>query len=233
MPLNKPFQRTQRPISGAVSAALPAARLDFIRKVYAAFLVSILVAVAGVLAALRVPAVGQFVTDHYVFLLVAEVAAVLGVVFLRRRPGSNVALFGAFALLSGLTTGIIVLSYMAAGLHDVVVQAAGMTVVAFGGLTGYVFVSGRDFSFLRGFVTTGLFVVLGGVVLSMFVQSSAMGFAVAAGGVLLFSAFILYDTSQIIHHYREEEWVAAAMALYLDVLNLFLFLLQLLGGNRD
>jgi len=94
-------------------------------------------------------------------------------------------------------------------------------------------VSGRDFSFLRGFVTTGLFVVLGGVLLSMFVQSSAISFAVAAGGVLLFSAFILYDTSQIIHHYREEEWVAAAMALYLDVLNLFLFLLQLLAGDRD
>ena len=231
--MNKPFQRTQRPVVGAVSAALPAARLDFIRKVYAAFLGSILVGAAGVVATLRIAAVGQFVMEHYVLVLVAEVAAVLGVVFMRRRPGVNLAVFGAFALLSGLTTGVIVMSYAAAGLFDVVVQAAGMTVVAFGGLTGYVFVSGRDFSFLRGFVTTGLFVVLGGVLLSMFVQSSAISFAVAAGGVLLFSAFILYDTSQIIHHYREEEWVAAAMALYLDVLNLFLFLLQLLAGDRD
>jgi FtsH-binding integral membrane protein len=117
-------------------------------------------------------------------------------------------------------------------MYDVVVQAAGLTVLAFSSITGYAFVTKKDFSFMRGFVTTGLFVVLGGSILSIFVQSSALSFAVSAGGVLLFSGFILYDTSNIIHHHKEDEWVGAAMSMYLNVLNLFLFLLRLLS-NRD
>ena len=230
--MNNPFQRTHRTMHGAVAHGLPEERMVFIRKVYAAFMASILVAAAGAVATLRVPGVNQFVANNYFLVIIGQFLALGGVVFLRRAKGVNIAAFAAFAALTGLTTGLIVVSYLNAGLYDVVVQAAGLTVVAFGSLTGYAFVTKKDFSFMRGFVTIGLFVVIGGAILTWFVQSSALSFAVSAGGVLLFSGFILYDTSNIIHHYREDEWVGAAMGLYLNVLNLFLFLLQLLS-SRD
>ena len=230
--MSNPFRGTQQTIPGAAAHALPEQRMVFIRKVYAAFMASILVAAAGAVATLRVPGVGEFVANNYFLVIFGEFAALAGVIFLRRKKGVNVAAFAAFAALTGLTTGLIVSSYLQAGLYDVVVQAAGLTVVAFGSLTGYAFLTKKDFSFMRGFVTIGLFVVLGGAVLTWFVQSSALNFAVSAGGVLLFSGFILYDTSNIIHHYREDEWVGAAMGLYLNVLNLFLFLLRLLS-SRD
>lgn len=230
--MNNPFQRTQQTMHGAVANALPEQRMVFIRKVYSAFMASIAVAAAGAVATLRVPGVGEFVANNYILVIVGEFVALGGVIFLRRKKGVNVAAFALFAALTGLTTGLIVASYLQAGMYDVVVQAAGLTVVAFGSLTGYAFVSKKDFSFMRGFVTIGLFVVLGGAVLTWFVQSSALSFAVSAGGVLLFSGFILYDTSNIIHHYKEDEWVSAAMGMYLNVLNLFLFLLRLLS-SRD
>jgi len=231
--MRNPFAQPKVHVSGAVAAALPEARLAFIRKVYAALMATITVASAGVAAVLRVPAVAELALAWYWPLLIAELVTVFAVFFLHRRHPLNVALLGLFALLTGLTTGVIVFSYVAAGLADTVVQAAGLTVVAFGSLTGYVLVTKKDFSFLRGFVTVGLFVILGGLILNLFVQAPALNFAISAGGVLLFSAFILYDTSNVLFRYREDEWVGATLALFLDFLNLFLFLLRLLSSDRD
>lgn len=229
--MRQPFEQSH-PIPGAVSGAIPEERMAFIRKVYAAFMGSILMLAVGVAGVLTVPGVGQAVADSFWVVIVAEFAALAGVIFLRKRAGLRLLLFGAFSLITGLTTGLLVAQYVAQGMGDVVLQAAGLTVVAFGGLTTYAFTSGKDFSFLRGFVTTGLFVVVGGSILTWFIDAPALSFAVAGGGVLLFSGFILYDTSNIIRRYREDEWLSAAMGLYLDVLNLFLFLLRLLA-RRD
>ena len=231
--MRSPFAVTRTPVRGAVARALPEERLAFVRKVYAALLGTVTVAAGGAAAVLRVPAVAEAVLAWYLPLVLAELATVLAVVFLHRRYPLNVALLGLFSLLTGLTTGAVVSTYVAAGMGAVAVQAAALTVLAFGSLTGYVLLTKKDFSFLGGFVTVGLFVILGGLVLNFFVQAPALGFAMSAGGVLLFSAFILYDTSNVLHRYREDEWVAATLALFLDVLNLFLFLLRLLSGNRD
>ncbi len=227
-----PFARPTQTVQGAAATALPEARLAFIRKVYAAFLGSVFLAAVGVTAVMRLPAVAELVAAWYLPLILLEIVAVIAVVVLHRRAPLNGVLLAAFSLLTGLTTGLVVLTYAMAGMADTVVQAAGLTVVAFGSLTGYVLLTKKDLSFLRGFLTVGLFVVFGGLVLNWFLGAPAFGFAISAAGVLLFSGYILYDTSNVLHRYREDEWVAAALALYLDFLNLFLFLLRLLS-SRD
>ncbi len=147
----------------------------------------------------------------------------------RRKPGLNVAALFAFTTVSGLTLGPVMLVYNA----GVVQEALVLTVLIFGGLTMYVMLSKRDFSFLGGFLITGLIVVIVGSLLNAFLfQSPAGEFMLAAGGVLLFSGFILYDTSNILRHYDVEDYTSATLALYLDILNLFLFLLRLLS-SRD
>jgi FtsH-binding integral membrane protein len=82
-------------------------------------------------------------------------------------------------------------------------------------------------------VITGLIVViLAGLLNVLFISSSALGFAVAAATLLLFTGFVLYDTSNIIRHYPTNEYVAGALSLYLDVFNIFLALLRILNSGR-
>jgi FtsH-binding integral membrane protein len=144
-------------------------------------------------------------------------------------PGINLlALFGFTTL-----TGVIIspLLYIVGRNNPVsILQAGVLTVGIFGGLTAYVFLSNRDFSFLRGMVTVGLIIVLlTGFFNILFVGSLGLGFALAVATLLLFAGFVLYDTSNIIRRYPTNEYVAGALALYLDALNIFLALLRILN----
>ena len=106
--------------------------------------------------------------------------------------------------------------------------------VAFVALTAYTFVSRRDFSFLKGFVWTGLVaLIVLGLSNYFFFESPLVALASSGIGVLLFSAFILYDTSSILREYPNEEYISAALTLYLDVFLLFENLLYLFGMLGD
>jgi len=107
-----------------------------------------------------------------------------------------------------------------------------LTGVAFVGLTGYVMVSRRDFSFLGAALNIGLWVLLGAMLLGFFVHSAAFGLAIASVGVLLFAGYILFDTWQILNS-REDDAVGAALRLFLDVVNLFLMLVRILASSRE
>jgi FtsH-binding integral membrane protein len=82
-------------------------------------------------------------------------------------------------------------------------------------------------------VVTGLIeVVLAGVLNLLIVGSSALAFAISCGALLLFSGFVLYDTSNIIRRYPTNEYVAGALSLYLDAFNIFMALLRILNAGR-
>jgi FtsH-binding integral membrane protein len=66
----------------------------------------------------------------------------------------------------------------------------------------------------------------------MFIASSAFGFAISVAALLLFSGFVLYDTSNIIRRYPTNEYIAGALSLYLDAFNIFLALLRILNSGR-
>ena len=78
----------------------------------------------------------------------------------------------------------------------------------------------------------GLWVVLGAILLSIFVHSAALSLAIASVGVLLFSGYILYDTSRLLREPCTDA-VSAALRLFLDVVNLFVFLLRILSSSRS
>ena len=96
--------------------------------------------------------------------------------------------------------------------------------------TGYVHKTGKDFTRMGGFLFAGLIVVLLASIAAMFIP--AMHAGVSAVAALLFSGFILYDTSRLVRG-EEDNYVMAAVSMYLNVLNLFLSLLQLLGISFD
>ena len=87
---------------------------------------------------------------------------------------------------------------------------------------------------MSGFLMAGLIVIIVGGLLNLFFFQSAWGhFAMSGASVLLFSGFILYDTSNILRYYGTDEHVSATLALYLDVLNLFIALLSILGIMKN
>jgi modulator of FtsH protease len=107
-----------------------------------------------------------------------------------------------------------------------------LTVLGFTGLTSYALLSKRDFSFLGGFLSMGLWVLIGASLLSLFVGGASFSLAIASVGVLLFGGYILFDTSRILRDPTNRDPVGAAIGLYLNFLNLFLFLLRILGSAR-
>ena len=140
-----------------------------------------------------------------------------------------VALF-SFTTVSGLTLGPLL--YQVG--PTIAAEAFALTAITFVGLSLYVVYSKKDFSFMSGFLMAGLIVIIvGGLINMFFIGSTMMHFVMSGGSVLLFSGFILYDTSNILRYYGTDEHVSATLALYLDVLNLFIALLSILGIMRS
>ena len=117
-------------------------------------------------------------------------------------------------------------------------QALGGTAIVFTGLSGYVLTTRKNFSFLRGFVAAGLMLMLAAVVFLLVAsffgyQFSTMNLVLSAGIVLLMSALILYQTSEIVNG-GETNYILATTTLFMSIINLFTSLLHLLGfANSD
>ncbi len=109
-----------------------------------------------------------------------------------------------------------------------VIGAAGLvTLVMFGGLTAIVWLTGKDFSFLGyglGIAGMGIFAL---IVASFFFGGLNLGIWFSVGMIVFASAYILYDTSNVMHHYRPTQHVAASLALFASVALLFWYVLRL------
>ena len=113
------------------------------------------------------------------------------------------------------------------GQSSVIPTAAIITGIVFLGLTAVVFVSGADFSFLRGALAIGGLVAIGTVICGMIFQWD-LGVFFSGAMILLASGYILYDTSNVLHRYRVDQYVAASLALFASVALLFYYVLRLL-----
>ena len=114
----------------------------------------------------------------------------------------------------------------------IVMQALGMTGLVFFGLSGYVLTTKKDFSFMGGFLFAGLIVLIAASVFNLFFQAPMAHLMISCVSVLIFSGYILYDTSDIING-RETNYISATIRLYLDVFNIFVSLLHILGFLND
>ena len=203
-------------------------RLVFIKKVYSLLALSMLTA-----------AVGAYLGSGPLFLLVApnmmlffllQIGLIFFASFAARKPGINIIALFSFTTISGLTLGPMLVTVG----PTIAAEAFALTAITFVSLSLYVVISKKDFSFMSGFLMAGLVVlVVGGLLNIFFIQSGMMHFVMSGASVLLFSGFILYDTSNILRYYGTDEHVSATLALYLDVLNLFIALLSILGIMND
>lgn len=111
--------------------------------------------------------------------------------------------------------------------QNLIPTAGIMTLCIFGGLTAAVLVTGRDFSFLGPILTIAGFLAIGLIVAAMLFGFS-LGLVFSFAIVALACGYILYDTSNVLHHYRTDQYVAAALALFASVALLFYYILRIL-----
>ncbi len=151
---------------------------------------------------------------------------------LPRTANSSAGIGVVFAItgLLGFSLGPILTQYLAlSNGAQLIMTALGGTGVIFLGLSGYALTTRRDFSFLGGMLFVGLLVILFAALGNIFFAIPALSLAISAAVILLFSGFILYDTSRIING-GETNYIMATVALYLDIFNIFIHLLNLLGA---
>lgn len=215
---------------GATAAASVSTkeRILFIKKVYSLLALSMLTAAVG--AYLGAGPLYMLVAPNMMLFFILQIGLIFFASYAARKPGLNMIALFSFTTLSGLTLGPLL---MRVG-PTIAAEAFALTAITFVCLSLYVVYSKKDFSFMSSFLMTGLIViVVGGLVNMFFIQSGLMHFVMSGASVLLFSGFILYDTSNILRYYGTDEHVSATLALYLDVLNLFIALLSILGIMRD
>jgi modulator of FtsH protease len=111
---------------------------------------------------------------------------------------------------------------------SIIATALAGTGIIFLGLSGYALTTKRDFSFLGGFLFVGLLVVFGVALLNIFLGIPALSLALSAAIVMLMSGFILFDTSRMVNG-GIDNYVIATVQLYVNIFNLFVSLLHLLG----
>ena len=158
-------------------------------------------------------------------------AMVLGMFVLPRTADSSAGIgviFGITGLL-GLGLGSILTMYMALPRGpEIIATAFAGTGLIFLGLSGYALTSKKDFSFMGGFLFAGIMVVFIAAIANIFLAMPALALAVSGGIILLMSGFILFDTSRIING-GETNYIMATYGLYLNMFNIFVSLLQILG----
>lgn len=115
---------------------------------------------------------------------------------------------------------------------DVIPTAGIITVGMFFGLTFVVFITGSDFSWLRTILVVGTFVAFGVLIAGLLIGFN-LGLVFSFAMVALASGFILYSTSNVLHHYDTDSHVAAALALFAAVALLFWYILQIVMATRD
>lgn len=150
----------------------------------------------------------------------------------KRSYPMNMILLSVFTLSCAYTIGIVTASYAQAGAEDLVLEAVLVTAVVFIFLTVYTLQSKRDFSFLNAGLGAGLWImILWGLFAMVFGLKT--GWVYAVGGSFLFSGFVIYDTYMLAERYDPQDYVIAAVELYLDIINLFLFILRILSESRN
>ena len=166
----------------------------------------------------------------------------LGIVFFlsfrinKLQAGTALVLFMVYAGLLGLMLSSVFLTYT----HASIARTFFISAASFGALSLYGYSTQRDLSPIGSFLVMGLFGLILAMVVNIFLKSSGLDFAISAIGVLIFAGLTAWDTQKIKEMYDVNDdgtvagrkTVMGALTLYLDFINLFLFLLRFMGDRR-
>jgi FtsH-binding integral membrane protein len=208
-------------------------RATLVRRTYGLVFISVIVTALGVAFGFTQPALMGAVAQHPIITMLAMFAPLFMAMQARRSFPRNIILTLIFTFIEGIW--IAPFLFMAERSNPGIVGQAGLlTLSTFGVLSLYAVMSKRDFSAWGSFFIVGLWVLIATSLINMFVGSALASLWIAAGTVLVFSGLLVFDTWRIVRsgQYGPDDYVPAAVNIYLDLLNLFLAIISLLGGRR-
>jgi FtsH-binding integral membrane protein len=224
----------------AIEAAVDE-RMGFIRRTYAHLVGEIVLVGLVTTLVLRTPLLLENVAWRLLGSPFLYLAAFFGVSLVTRRlmAGHKPAAIqyagaGLWTFFLGLLVApIALIVHNQTGSYAILGQAFLLTALVFTGLTAYVFTTRKDFSFLGGAISIIAMVLIGGAVLGFFLGASVGGIGWSVVWVLLLGAWVLYDTSKVLHHRRVGEHVAASVDLLIDFVYMFIHIALILLRSRD
>jgi FtsH-binding integral membrane protein len=257
---NDPYNRTQatgqtaqhgkkvETLGGVIESSPP--REGFLTGSFVWMFVGVLLSAISATFVMTNESLLQTVTDIWLILLIGQLGLVFGIMFLINRISSVVALglFFVYALTMGLVIGVIVFNFTydptapgnisASGMGGVVSAFLGAAAI-FGGAALYGYATKRDLTSLGGILFMGLIglIVVMFVQLFFFAESSLMNLAIGVIGVVIFTGLTAWDVQRLKNGAmpnvnKDSATVMGALMLYLDFINLFLFMLRIFGSSR-
>ena len=209
----------------------------FIGKVYAWMFAGLLLTALSAVSVLMSPTLQRVIIGSrgtMLLLLVAEVGLVMFLSFraAKMSAGAAAASFLGYSLLNGLTLSVIFFVYTSGSIFQAFVTAAG----TFAAMSVYGMVTKRDLTSWGSFFMMGLFGLIICSVVNIFLNSDGLAWTISVIGVFVFMGLTAYDTQKLkamAVDPRGNLAIIGALMLYLDFVNLFLFMLRLFGGRRD
>ena len=231
-------------LSDSAANSLPAERAAFIRRTYSHLAVALLLFTGLEYYLVNAPFAAKLATSMtggMGWLIV--LGLFMGVSYIANK----LALSGGSEQMQYLGLGLFVIAeaivflpllFIAThfGGEGLIPTAGLMTLLLVGGITATVFITKKDFSFIGGILSVGAFVAVGFIVCSM-IFGFSLGLIFSAVMILFAGGSVLYSTSNILHQYRTDQHVAAALSLFASVALLFYYIVQFLmhfaGGSDD
>ncbi len=210
-------------------------RATLVRRTYGLVFIGIIVSLMGAAFTFMQPALINAVAAHPFITAIAWFAPLLMAQSQARNFPRNIILTLLFTFVVGVWLAPMMMYYLRMQ-PGVLAEAGLLTFSTFGVLTLYATFSRRDFSAWGGFFTVGLVVLFLTMLLGYFFPSLGGSMWIAGAGVFVFAGLLVFDTWRITRsgQFGDQDYVIAAVTIFLDLLNLFLFILSLLsGGNRN
>ncbi len=232
----------KRTISSFENPSLALALQSFLQRTYAWMFGGLLVSGITAIAVASSSVIEMFILNPGI-LFVLFLAQIGMVIFLSARimhlnPSTAGFLFIVYSFLNGLTLSLIFLVYTSASIQNVFFTAAAL----FAATSFYGYTTKKDLTSVGSFFMMGLFGIVIAMIINLFIASSALDFAISLIGVVIFVGLSAYDTQKLKNIFYElsdnnealsRMAVLGALTLYLDFINLFLFLLRLFGSRRN
>ncbi|KAJ0982455.1 hypothetical protein J5N97_010710 [Dioscorea zingiberensis] len=217
----------------------PELRWAFIRKIYFILATQLLLTVAVAAVVVTVRPISHFFVSStaglvlYIFLIIFPFILLCPLYYYHQKHPVNFLLLGLFTVAISFAVGMT----CAFTSGKVILEAALLTAVVVIGLTLYTFWAarrGQDFNFLGPFLFASVLVLMVFALIQIFFPLGRISVMIYGGlAAIIFCGYIVYDTDNLIKRYSYDEYIWAAVSLYLDVINLFLALLTLLRAAND
>lgn len=201
--------------------------VNFVKQTYKFFGASLLFATIGAYLGMGF---AEYITQGvFIGIFVLEIALLFGLIFLKSKPVINVIMLFLFTFVTGVALVPLLASVLKlpSGVN-IVAQALLMTTIIFGVMSFFALKTKKDLASMGKILFVSLIVVVIASVVNIFLGNPLLQVAIAGVAAILFSAYIAFDTQNIIRG-RYDSPIMAAISLYLDVYNLFIALLQILG----